>query len=113
MYRLLKEKGNNVSITLENTETKASIIIGRLSLDILEILKKEEDIHFGDSDGEQQLTDAWNINIKDETARQLSAKAMTMSRPIREHKKKDEQVLKKDNKQIDAMDVLLGLANYN
>lgn len=113
MYRVLKEKGNNVSITLENTETKASIIIGRLSMDILSLLEKEEGIHFGDSDGEIKLKDKWELTIKDETAKELSAKAMRMSKPVRDQSKKSEQVLKKDNKSIDAMDVLLGLANYN
>ena len=113
MYKVLKEKGNNISITLENTETKASIIIGRLSMDILSLLEKEEGIHFGDSDGEIQLKDKWELAIKDETAKELSAKAMRMSKPVRDQSKKSEQVLKKDNKSIDAMDVLLGLASYN
>lgn len=113
MYRVLKEKGNNVSITLENTETKASIIIGRLSMDILSLLEREEGIHFGDSDSEIQLKDKWELTIKDETAKELSAKAMQMSKPVRDQSKKSEQVLKKDNKSIDAMDVLLGLASYN
>lgn len=111
MYRILKEKGNNVSITLENTETKASIIIGRLSMDILSLLEREEGIHFSDS--EIQLKDKWELTIKDETAKELSAKAMRMSKPVRDQSKKSEQVLKKDNKSIDAMDVLLGLASYN
>lgn len=113
MYKILKEKGNNVSITLENTETKASIIIGRLSMDILSLLEKEEGIRFGDSDGEIKLKDKWELTIKDETAKELSAKAMRMSKPVRDQSKKSEQVLKKDNKSIDAMDVLLGLASYN
>lgn len=113
MYRILKEKGNNVSITLENTETKASIIIGRLSMDILSLLEREEGIHFSDSDSEIQLKDKWELTIKDETAKELSAKAMRMSKPVRDQSKKSEQVLKKDNKSIDAMDVLLGLASYN
>lgn len=113
MYKVLKEKGNNVSITLENTETKASIIIGRLSMDILSLLEKEEGIRFGDSDDEIKLKDKWELTIKDETAKELSAKAMRMSKPVRDQSKKSEQVLKKDNKSIDAMDVLLGLASYN
>lgn len=111
MYKILKEKGNNVSITLENTETKASIIIGRLSMDILSLLEKEG-VHFGDSEGEIQLKDKWDITIKDETAKELSAKAMRMSKPIRDQRKVKEEP-KKSNKEIDAIDVLLGLANYN
>ena len=39
MYKILKDKGNNMNIVLENTETKASIVIGRLTIDILSILE--------------------------------------------------------------------------
>lgn len=112
MYRLLKEKGNNVSLTLENTETKASIIIGRMSMDILGILEREECVTFGDTDKDIKLKDKWEIEIKDSTAKELSAKAMRMSKPVRDQSKKKDTP-KKDNKHIDAMDVLLGLANYN
>ena len=111
MYKILKEKGNNMNIVLENTETKASIVIGRLAMDILSILEKEG-VHFGDSEGEIQLKDKWDITIKDETAKELSAKAMRMSKPIRDQRKVKEEP-KKSNKEIDALDVLLGLANYN
>ena len=111
MYRVLKEKGNNMNIVLENTETKASIVIGRLTIDILSILEKEG-VHFGDSEGEIQLKDKWDITIGDETAKKLSAKAMRMSKPIRDQRKVKEEP-KKSNKEIDALDVLLGLANYN
>ena len=113
MYKILKEKGNNMNIVLENTETKASIVIGRLTMDILSILEKEG-VHFGDSEGEIQLKDKWDIVIGDETAKELSAKAMRMSKPIRDQRKvKVKEEPKKSNKEIDAMDVLLGLANYN
>lgn len=113
MYKVLKEKGNNVNITLENTETKASIMIGRLSMDILGILEREEGVHFGDAPDEIALKDSWDITIKDETAKELSAKAMRMSKPVRDQRKVKEEQPKKENKHIDAMDVLLGLANYN
>ena len=112
MYKILKEKGNNMNIVLENTETKASIVIGRLTMDILSILESKAGVHFGDSEGEIQLKDKWDITIKDETAKELSAKAMRMSKPIRDQRKVKEEP-KKNNKEIDALDVLLGLANYN
>lgn len=112
MYKVLKERGNNVSITLENTETKASIIIGRLSMDILAILEKEG-VHFGDADGDVKLKDKWELHISDETAKELSAKAMRMTKPIRDQRKVKEEEQKKSNKEIDALDVLLGLASYN
>lgn len=112
MYKVLKERGNNASVILENTETRASIIIGRLSMDILAILEKDG-VHIGDSEGDIQLKDRWELRISDETAKELSAKAMRMSKPIRDQRKVKEEEPKKSNKEIDALDVLLGLANYN
>ena len=112
MYKVLKEKGNNMNIVLENTETKANIVIGRLTMDILSILESKAGVHFGKDEGEIDLKDEWRLTVNDETAKELSAKAMRMSKPIRDQRKhKDEP--KKSNKEIDAMDVLLGLASYN
>ena len=115
MYKVLKEKGNNSSVTLENTETKANVIIGRLTMDILTILEEEPHISFGEH-GTLSLKEKWEIEVSDETAKKLSSKAFRMSKPVRDQRKtKEEQPdqLKKSNKEIDAMDVLLGLASYN
>ena len=111
MYRLVKEYGNNLNVILENTETKAQLNLGRLTIDILTLLGTKEGLTFGD-EGKIQLKDEWNILISNSTAKELSEKAMRMSKPIRDQRKhKDEP--KKSNKKIDAMDVLLGLASYN
>lgn len=111
MYKLVKEYGNNLTVILENTETKAQLNLGKLTIDILTLLETKEGLTFGEG-GEFQLKDSWDFTIKDETAKELSAKAMRMSKPIRDQRKvKDDK--KKLNKEIDAMDVLLGLANYN
>ena len=111
MYRLVKEYGNNLNVILENTETKAQLNLGRLTIDILTLLGTKEGLTFGD-EGKIQLKDEWNILISNSTAKELSEKAMRMSKPIRDQRKvKDDK--KKHNKEIDAMDVLLGLANYN
>lgn len=111
MYRLVKEYGNNLNVILENTETKAQLNLGRLTIDIITLLETKEGMTFGEG-GEFQLKDGWDFTIKDETAKELSEKAMRMSKPIRDQRKhKDEP--KKSNKKIDAMDVLLGLASYN
>ena len=111
MYKLLKEKGNNLSVMLENTETKAQLNLGKLTIDILRLLETKEDMTFGEG-GEFQLKNGWNFTIKDETAKELSEKAMRMSKPIRDQRKHKEEP-KKNNKEIDAIDVLLGLASYN
>ena len=111
MYRLLKEKGNNLNVILENIDTKAQLNLGRLTVDILALLETKEGMTFGEG-GTTQLKDEWNFIISEETAKELSAKAMRMSKPIRDQRKHKEKP-KKSNKQIDAMDVLLGLASYN
>ena len=112
MYRLLKEKGNNLNVVLENIDTKAQLNLGRLTIDILTLLETNEGMTFGDG-GTTQFKDEWNFNISEETAKELSAKAMRMSKPIRDQRKHKEEQPKKNNKEIDAMDVLLGLASYN
>ena len=112
MYRLLKEKGNNLNVMLENTETRAQLNLGRLTIDILTLLETKEGLTFGDG-GKIQLKDEWNFNISEETAKELSEKAMRMSKPIRNQRKVKDNKPKKSNKEIDALDVLLGLASYN
>ena len=111
MYRLLKEKGNNFNVILENIDTRAQLNLGKLTIGILALLETKEGMTFGEG-GTTQLKDEWNFNISEETAKELSAKAMRMSKPIRDQRKvKDDK--KKHNKTIDALDVLLGLANYS
>lgn len=112
MYRLLKEKGNNLNVILENIDTRAQLNLGRLTIDVLTLLETKEGMTFGEG-GTTQLKDEWNFSISEETATELSAKAMRMSKPIRDQRKHKEEQPKKNNKEIDAMDVLLGLANYN
>ena len=111
MYKLVKEYGDNLNVILENTETKAQLNLGRLTIDILTLLETKEGMTFGEG-GEFQLKDSWDFIIKAETAKELSEKAMRMSKPISDQRKvKNDK--KKLNKEIDALDVLLGLANYN
>lgn len=110
MYILSKEKGNNSNITLTNMETKSSIILGKITIEILDILEKEG-ISFGETEG-RKLTDKWEFKISEETSRELSRKAFKMHKPDRDQRKEPEETTKQANKKIDAMDVLLGLANY-
>lgn len=112
MYKVLKEKGNNSNITLENMETKASIVLGRISMPILDILKDAGHTFDGD---DISLKDEWNLEVNDEAGKALAKQAMTMSKPVRDqsNKAKAKDLFQKPNKEIDAMDVLLGLANYN
>ena len=106
MYIVSKEAGNNANITLINQDTKASVIIGRMTMEILSILEEA-----GHSFDKGDLKLKWEFKVSDEVGKKLASKAFVMEKPVRDQSKKSEQ--KKSNKTIDAMDVLLGLANYN
>lgn len=105
MYLVSKEAGNNSNITLINQDTKASVIIGRMTMDILSILEETGQVFTRDN-----LKSKWEFEVPEETGRKLASKAFIMKKPVRDQSKKSEQ--KKANKNIDAMDVLLGLADY-
>lgn len=106
MYRVLKDKGNNSNVILENVETRASIIIGRLSMEIVAILAED-----GKSLRDEDLKDIWQLEISNEAGKKLAGMALKMNKPIRDQRKAETKKAK--NKTIDAMDVLLGLASYN
>ena len=81
-------------------------------MDMLGILEKEG-IHFGESDEEIKLKDKWDFEVSEDTGKELiRKKAFSLAKPKRDQSKKAEQK-KENNKKIDAMDVLLGLASYN
>lgn len=105
MYLVSKEAGNNSNITLINQDTKASVIIGRMTMDILSILEETGQVFTRDN-----LKSKWEFEVPEETGRKLASKAFIMKKPVRDQSKKSEQ--KKANKNIDALDVLLGLADY-
>lgn len=93
MYRVIKEKGNNTNIFVENTESKKSVNIGRLSMEIVKILE-ETGITFGVAPSDIMLKDEWSIDINSETKDKLTKLAMKMSKPIRDQSKKSEQPAK-------------------
>lgn len=113
MYKILKDKGNNSNIYLENTETTSQLNLGKMTMTLLGILEKEG-YSFGTDESDIKLNEEWDFEIKEETKSELEKMAMRMTKPIRDqsNQSKSEQK-KKKNKKIDAMDVLLGLASYN
>lgn len=110
MYKILKEKGNNSNITLMNVGTGTTIIIGKLSMEILSILESDGHLFNEDKPGALKLKDAWDLEVSEENAVKLAGKAMKMTKPVRQ---KTTEEVKKNTKKVDAMDVLLGLATYN
>ena len=79
MYRVLKEKGNNKNITLENMDTKANIIIGRVSSSILDLLN-EAGHRIGEDMG-LTIKDEWSLEVNDEIGKE-SPKTAKFCKPI-------------------------------
>ena len=82
MYRINKDKGNNQNITLTNVEAKASVIIGKLTMDIMRILEKEVEL---DESKEHtiKLKDKWDFTVSDEAGKELAKMASPIKKPIR------------------------------
>ena len=82
MYRINKDKGNNQNITLTNVETKASVIIGKLTMSIMGILEKE--VEFDETKEHTiKLKDKWDFTISDEAGKELAKMASPIKRPVR------------------------------
>lgn len=115
MYLLLKDKGSNQNITLKNTDTNASVVLGKNSFEILNILEKYEHMPASSI----ALTDNWEMRITTETAEALQNLALKISKPVRRHIQAQQQVVtpeearKARHKAIDALDVLMGRAKYD
>ena len=82
MYRINKDKGNNQNITLTNVETKASVIIGKLTMGIMGVLEKE--VEFDETKEDTiKLKDKWDFTISDEAGKELAKMASPIKRPVR------------------------------
>lgn len=117
MYKVLKEKGNNQIITLENTESKVSIILGKLTTDIMKILEKE--IKFeGTAEIGVRLKDKWDLEISHELAKELSVITIPIRKPMRKkpgtnsdsqsEQKTTKHNTKSDKKVVDVFDLIFG-----
>ena len=86
MYRISKDRGNNQNITLTNVETKASVIIGKLTMAIMGILERE--VEFDESKEHTiKLKDKWDFAISDEAGKELASMASPIKKPIRHQSK--------------------------
>ena len=107
MYRVVKPTGFNVNIVVENTDTRANIIIGRLTPTIMSILEKNgyTDLH---STG---VTDEWKFEVNKETAIELVHEAMKIVKPKRDQSKKPTEDKKeiKMTAGVDAFDLIYGI----
>lgn len=113
MYRISKDKGNNQNIMLTNVETKASVMIGKLSMAIMGVLEKE--VEFDESKEHTiKLKDKWDFAVSDEAGKELAKMASPIKKPIRNQSKyKSEQTPgKKTTKSgravVDVFDLIFG-----
>ena len=101
MYRVIKPAGFGTNVSVENTETMASVIIGGTTRNVMDILRSagftEEEIDAGNE---------WNLEIDHDTAKALVALTMTMKKPIRDQRKKPTGKVGVD---IDAFDLIYGI----
>lgn len=111
MYKIIKETGAGANVILMNTETGASLMIGKLSMEIVNKLR-DAGYEIG-ADKEITFGDVWNFDITPELAKEFNTMAFKMKRPVRTKATPTMTDIKKEaNKKIDALDVLLGLAKY-
>lgn len=86
MYRISKDRGNNQNIMLTNVETKASVIIGKLTMAIMGILEKE--VEFDEAKEHTiKLKDKWDFTVSDEAGKELASMASPIKKPIRNQSK--------------------------
>ena len=111
MYRLTKPKGYTAVVTITNEETRTSLDVGNVSIPMLEILDKAGVLSA--EEGETRAFNGWDFHIEKDVADKLFPLAMRMSKPIRDQRKIKPEETKVNNDEIDAMDVLLGLAHYS
>lgn len=116
MYRINKDKGNNQNITLTNVETKASVIIGKLTMPIMGILEKE--VEFDESkEYTIKLKDKWDFTVSDEAGKELAKMASPIKKPIRNQSKSTSEqahtIKRKTTKSgravVDVFDLIYGI----
>lgn len=107
MFKLRKEEGYNKAISVYNPDSKKSVSIGTMNTNVVDTLEKA-----GMTIGGSGLsyTGRWDVSISEELGRTLAELALKMSKPPKV--KKDKPAVEKSNSEIDAWDVLLGLASY-
>lgn len=106
MYRVIKPAGYGTNVSVENTDTMASVMIGGTTRNVMDILRE---VGFT-----EEVIDAgceWDLEIDQDTAKKLVALAMKMKKPIRDQRKKpaEDKPTGKVGVDIDAFDLIYGI----
>ena len=114
MYKILKDKGNNATITLENTETHAQVNLDGLTMDLIKILEGEGYTFESEDEGKYlRYKDQWDISVSDDAGKAIGALAMPIRKPIRDQRKvtREERVIQKakeEKQPVDVFDLIFG-----
>ena len=115
-YRLYKDTGRFANLTIVNVDIDSTIILGPLTPLIVEILKESGGFKTDDGHLSLELYSGWDISISEQCARDLCDTSFSIKKPPVHKSHSTTTTTTKtitDNKKIDALDVLLGLAKYN
>lgn len=110
MYKLTKPQGYTSVVTVTETTSYASIDLGTPSMPMLDILVSAGVL---DETVTGNAFNKWDFDIEKDVADKLFSLAMRIEKPIRDQRKIKPEETKVNNKNIDALDVLLGLAQYS
>ena len=100
MYRVYKRTGNGV-VAVENTETHAYLVIGRVSPEIVHVLTEAGYYDL------PLIGEEWDMEISSECAKALSLLTMKMKKPIRDQRKKKPEEIK-PSADVDIFDLIYG-----
>lgn len=109
MYRVIKGEGYSANVSVENTDTLATVMIGRADISITSILEKQG-YKFGamHDDGIISYDEEWHLAVNKEIAEELVHLALNIKKPFRDQRKKPEEE-KKVGVEIDAFDLIYGI----
>lgn len=105
MYRLIKARGYDATVSIENMDTKATVIIGIAKIEIINIL-----VEYGYE--YPAFQEEWDMEVNSEAAKKLAALALSMKKPIRDQRKKKEEPTeeKRIGVEVDAFDLIYGIS---
>lgn len=112
MYKVIKGAGYSANVSVENTDTLATVMIGRADIAITSILEKQG-YRFSaakiDTDaGVISYDEEWHLAVNKEIAEELVHLAMNIKKPFRDQRKKPEEE-KKVGVEVDAFDLIYGI----
>lgn len=106
MYKVVKSSGNNSNVIIQNTDARAEVIIGKITIVMLDILEKAG----YSTDKGLNLREEWNLEVNEVIGKKLAGLALTMKKPVRVKSEIKKSV--EDNSEhktpVDVFDLIFG-----